>query len=218
MITSHDDKAQSDAAPLDSSDVSVLLFDLGQVVLNVRLEHAFSHWARCAGIDPRELAARYHVGDAYAQHEIGALTGQQFFAALREMLGIDIDDRQFEDGWNSVFDGVHGEVHRAIVQARQRRRVYAFSNTNRTHRRRFMALYAAEMAVFERIFDSSEIGLRKPDVAAFDHVVGEIGTPASQILFFDDLPENIDGAARAGLRTQWVRMPSDVLGRLASLR
>ena len=42
--------------------------------------------------------------------------------------------------------------------------------------------------------------MRKPDAEAFDHVVGAMGVPASRIVFFDDLAENIKGARARGLK------------------
>jgi glucose-1-phosphatase len=204
--------------PVRSEPVRALLFDLGNVFIRVRMQRAFAYWARAAGADAQLLARRYAHGPAYAQHEVGALSGAQYFAALRTMLGIDLDDAAFEAGWNDVFDGIETEVHAAIVAAARVLPVYAFSNTNRTHKRHFMQRYAAEMAVFQQIFDSSEIGLRKPERAAFEHVVARIGAPARTILFFDDLPENIAGAVQVGLQTVLVRGPDDTLSALALQR
>ena len=52
---------------------------------------------------------------------------------------------------------------------------------------------------FREIYLSSTIGLRKPEAAAYDHVVKAIGVPASRIVFFDDSAENIAGARARGL-------------------
>ena len=59
--------------------------------------------------------------------------------------------------------------------------------------------YADVLGHFREMFLSSTIGLRKPDAAAYDHVVKAIGVPASRIVFFDDLAENIEGARARGL-------------------
>ncbi len=71
--------------------------------------------------------------------------------------------------------------------------------------------------LFERVFVSSEIGLRKPHRAAFDYVVREMGVEANAILFFDDLPDNIAGATDAGLRAVQVRKSADVRHALGGL-
>src|SRR5437588_238105 len=70
---------------------------------------------------------------------------------------------------------------------------------------------------FREIFLSSIIGLRKPDAAAYDHVVKAIGVPAHRIVFFDDLAENIEGAQARGLTAVHVTSPEDVADALAAL-
>ena len=70
---------------------------------------------------------------------------------------------------------------------------------------------------FREIYLSSTIGLRKPDAAAYDHVVKAIGVPASRIVFFDDSADNIAGARARGLTAVHVTSPDDVAKALAAL-
>ena len=49
------------------------------------------------------------------------------------------------------------------------------------------------------IFCSHQLGLRKPNPAAFEQVVQRIGIAPSRLAFFDDAPENVHGAREAGL-------------------
>jgi putative hydrolase of the HAD superfamily len=104
-----------------------------------------------------------------------------------------------------------------LQRAAQRLPLYAFSNTNAAHVEHFSETYAGVLGHFREIFLSSAIGLRKPDAAAYDHVVKAIGVPASRIVFFDDLAENIDGARACGLTAVHVTSPDDVAHALAAL-
>ena len=70
---------------------------------------------------------------------------------------------------------------------------------------------------FRKMFLSSTIGLRKPDAAAYDHVVKEIGVPAGRIVFFDDSADNIEGARARGLLAVHVTSTRDVADALAAL-
>jgi putative hydrolase of the HAD superfamily len=47
--------------------------------------------------------------------------------------------------------------------------------------------------------------------------VKAIGVPAHRIVFFDDLPENIEGARACGLTTVHVTSPNDVAHALDAL-
>src|SRR4051812_37980774 len=95
--------------------------------------------------------------------------------------------------------------------------LYAFSNTNGAHVAHFTPRFQAVLKHFERVFVSSAIGRRKPEAAAFEYVVGEIGVPAGEILFFDDLAENIEAAKRVGLQGVHVKTATCVADALFQL-
>jgi putative hydrolase of the HAD superfamily len=104
-----------------------------------------------------------------------------------------------------------------LKRAAGRLPLYAFSNTNQPHVEYFSKQYADVLGHFRELFLSSTIGLRKPDAAAFDHVVKAIGAPASRIVFFDDLADNIAGARACGLTAVHVTSPDDVAKAFAAL-
>ncbi len=126
-------------------------------------------------------------------------TDAEFFAGLRESLGIDVTDAQLLEGWNAVFIGEMPGISALLARAARHLPLYAFSNTNSAHVEHFSRAYADVLGHFREIFLSSAIGLRKPDAAAYDHVVKAIGMPAQRIVFFDDLAANIEGARARGL-------------------
>jgi putative hydrolase of the HAD superfamily len=52
---------------------------------------------------------------------------------------------------------------------------------------------------FDVTLTSCYLGLRKPDAAIYQRAIDIVGRPAERILFIDDRPENVAGAAAAGL-------------------
>ena len=69
----------------------------------------------------------------------------------------------------------------------------------------FSKAYAEVLGHFREVYLSNSIGLRKPEAAAFNHVVKAVGVPAPRIVFFDDSADNIAGARARGLTEQTVR-------------
>ena len=70
---------------------------------------------------------------------------------------------------------------------------------------------------FDRLVLSHEVGHMKPDQRFYQACVAAAGVPASSCLFIDDLPENVEGARRAGLTgLRYVETPAliDDLSRL----
>lgn len=203
--------------PLTSTSADVLLFDLGRVVLNIDFNRVVATWAGHAGCEPSHLVGRFSPDEAWRRHERGEISDAAFFESLRASLGIDITDVQFLEGWNAIFAGEMPGIGAMLARAGARLPLYAFSNTNDAHVEHFSQHYADVLGHFREIYLSSTIGLRKPDAAAYDHVVKAIGVPASRILFFDDSAENIAGARARGLSTVHVRSPDDIATALAAL-
>ena len=203
---------------LSPGAADALLFDLGRVVLDIDFSKVAACWAGHAGCEPAHLAGRFSWRDEfYQQHEKGEISDADFFAALRALLGVELSDAQFLEGGNKIFAGEMPGIAPLLQRAAQRLPLYAFSNTNAAHVEHFSEAYAGVLGHFREIFLSSAIGLRKPDAAAYDHVVKAIGVPASRIVFFDDLAENIDGARACGLTAVHVTSPDDVAHALAAL-
>jgi len=53
--------------------------------------------------------------------------------------------------------------------------------------------------MFDTVVISGEVGMRKPERQIFELAVDRIGLPASECVFVDDVPHNIDAAVEAGL-------------------
>lgn len=202
---------------LSPGSADVLLFDLGRVVLDIDFGRVMRIWADHAGCRPADLTARFVVNDSFKHHETGHIDDAAFFGALRHSLGIGISDAQFLEGWNAIFTGEMPGIAPLLARAAAKMPLYAFSNTNPPHVAHFSRTYADVLGHFREIYLSSSIGLRKPEAAAFDHVVGAIGVPASRIVFFDDSAENIAGAQAGGLAAVHVKSSDDVARALAAL-
>jgi glucose-1-phosphatase len=202
---------------LSPGSADALLFDLGRVVIDIDFDRVMACWAGHAGCEPAHLTGKLTVNDSFKRHETGEIADAEFFVGLRESLGIDVTDAQLLEGWNAIFVGEMPGISALLARASRHLPLYAFSNTNRPHVDHFSAAYAGVLGHFREIFLSSAIGLRKPDAAAYDHVVKAIGVPAQRIVFFDDLAANIEGARARGLIGVHVTSPDDVARALTAL-
>lgn len=197
--------------------VKALLFDLGNVILDIDFNRAFTIWAGHAGVPAAELAARYTHDEAYERHERGEIPAADYYASLRDSLGIAINDAQFEQGWNAILVGEKREITSLLTGLHARMPTYMFSNSNLTHQAYWNRHLPEVVAPFRRVFVSSDIGMRKPEARAFLHVAGEMGVPPERILFFDDVLANVEGARAVGMQAVQVNSPEDVRAALARL-
>jgi len=204
-------------SPLLPRSADALLFDLGRVVLDIDFGKVAAIWAGHADCEPAQLVGRLKPNDSWQRHERSEISDTEFFENLRQSLGIAITDTQFLEGWNAIFTGEMPGIAASLARAGQALPLYAFSNTNGAHVAHFSHAYAGVLGHFREIYLSSSIGLRKPEAAAYDHVVNAIGMPASRIVFFDDSADNIAGARARGLTAVHVTSPDDVAKALAAL-
>lgn len=195
---------------LKSKDIDAVIFDLGGVLIQIDFQRVLKRWAEHARCDMVELARRYSLDHHYEKHERGESEAIEYFASLRTSLGIDISDTQFLDGWNEIFMGEVPNIRHIVRQYSALFPLYVFSNTNEAHKATWMARYPELLKPFKRVFISSEMGKRKPEVEAYLKVAADIGVQPHRILFFDDSAQNIQGARRAGLIARKVDTVADV--------
>jgi glucose-1-phosphatase len=194
-----------------------LLFDLGRVVIDIDFTRAIACWAGHARCDPRLIEERFRQDISYRRHETGEIDSTEYFAELQTTFGIAISHDQFLEGWNAIYIGEMPGMADLLARAARQLPLYAFTNTNPEHEIIWSQRFKPILANFKEIFVSSTIRLRKPDAAAYDHVVKAIGVPAARIVFFDDVIENIEGARARGLQVVHVRSTTDVADALAAL-
>lgn len=201
-----------------TSQVQALLFDLGGVVLDIDFSRAFAHWQPVSRLSLDEIKAGFRFDAAYQQHERGEMDAAAYFAHLSARLQLQKGHARIAEGWNAIFIGEIADTLAMIQSARGRLPCYAFTNSNPVHQAAWSAMFPAVVQAFDRIFVSSDMGCRKPERQAFDHIAQEIDTPPGAILFFDDLAENVAGAQAAGLQAVHVRGPGDVRAALERIR
>lgn len=192
----------------------ILLFDLGGVLIDIDFNRALAVWAPYSRLPPEALQQAFRNDVPYQRHERGEITADEYFAHLAETLQLDAPPGLIESGWNAIFQGEISATLALVSSLRGTVPCHAFSNTNASHMACWVKLYPAVVQAFDRIFASHQIGLRKPERAAFDHICRELDVPPEAILFFDDLPDNVEAACAAGLHGVLVRSPNDIAAAL----
>jgi putative hydrolase of the HAD superfamily len=193
------------------------VFDLGNVLIDIDFMRCMRHWSRCTRIPAEQIATRYRVDRHYEAFERGRLSPEAYFDVLRRQLEIDLDDADFTAGWNRIImDEIPG-VRSCILRLKPHLPLYVLTNTNAVHAAEWRSRHAGLLQHFEHVFVSSEMGCRKPDAAVYQAVIAAIGIPADQIVFMDDDPANVQGAAAVGLRASLIKKPDDIIRLTAGL-
>ena len=197
--------------------VDALLFDLGGVVIEIDFGRAFTHWAASAGQPFEIIRSRFSFDAAYERHERGEIDANEYFAALRASLQLDLPDAELVSGWNAIYLGEVSGIRAVLRTLEGRVPLYAFTNSNPTHQAFWVQHFAETLKSFRKVFISSEMGLRKPEAAAFKAISREINVPLERIMFFDDTLANVEGARAIGMQAILVRSLEDVKKAIAAL-
>ena len=199
------------------TNVSALLFDLGGVIIDIDFSRAIRRWSEFSRLSFAELENLFSMDDAFQRHERGEIECREYFAHLRDLLELEASDDEIEQGWNAIFvDQIEATVE-YIAAVRDHLPCYAFTNSNATHQGYWTERFAPAIGVFEEVFVSSEMGLRKPERAAFAAISAATGKRLEEILFFDDNEENVTGARLAGMQAVHVSSHMDVEQALADI-
>lgn len=197
----------------DDTPVRLVCFDLGGVL--VRIARDWTDACRRADVDPTTVG-----GDTWANHHALMLryeTGQLDEAGYAREVpacvpGLRTDDilRVFDAWLLGMYDG----ADQLLRDLRARGLATAcLSNTNARHWRTLTErpdLYRP-LADLDHQFVSYEIGVMKPDPAAYRHVETATGRSGGEVLFFDDRPENIAAARAVGWRAEQVDRVDDAV-------
>ena len=190
--------------------IRLIIFDLGNVVFEVINRNAFRYWAQVTSFT-EDYFAEHHVPDRiFHQFERGELTPGEFHKALIKYEKVDLSFEDFSIGWNSIFGEVYPEIHSALQKITDSVLLAALTNTNVLHCRVWSDKYAETLQHFDRVFISSHLGFRKPEERVFMHVLKEFNMKPHEILFFDDIVENIEKADALGMHVVQVSNPADV--------
>ncbi len=190
--------------------VEALIFDLGNVVIDIDFERIFKKWSFYSGVPVEDMQAAFQMDAAYEKHERGEIEGIEYHQHLEQTLEMQLSYEQFCEGWNDIMVTPIDETVRLLESLRGRVPLYALSNANTLHKNFWEKTYHKELSHFEQVFVSSDMGSRKPEPAIYLQALELIGVEAENIIFFDDLAVNVEAARALGLTAVQVHSPLDV--------
>ena len=196
------------------SQIRLVVFDLGRVL--IRICDDWKHACAIAGVavPPGELAApsQAALNALVCAVEVGDLDLAAFASAVAPNLGLSSGDvvRLHNAYLRGPYPGAFellGDLRRSGVATA------CLSNTNANHWRLMTdpssPNYMAFDDTFTHVFASHLVRLRKPDDCIYAHVEQSTGAGPDEIVFFDDVPENIAAAATRGWRAHAIRIDAD---------
>jgi HAD superfamily hydrolase (TIGR01509 family) len=176
----------------------ILLFDLAGVLLEFRgIE---SSWEISRGTVDENRFARFWSESPVADRLYrGLCTPMEFAAGTVAEWQLPVAAADFLAEFRRWLVGPYPGAFELLARLQGHHHLACLSNTNELDCRRFREELRLHER-FERCFFSNEIGLRKPEVECYRFVLKALNAQGSDVIFFDDSHECVEGARAAGLQ------------------
>jgi glucose-1-phosphatase len=204
-----------------NNGVKHIIFDLGGVLLNIDLNRISAGFASIMNLNEEQVRRiKFDIVPAY---EIGAIGTHEFLASLSAYLKPGYTDKDIISIWNSIIMDLPSERLNMLKELRLRYKVHLLSNINDLHADCFeenfrTAFKTDPRTYFDQYFYSHIIGRRKPDTGTYTWVLDQLQCEPEDVVFIDDMPENIEGARNTGIQAyQLMNQKMDIIQLMTDL-
>jgi putative hydrolase of the HAD superfamily len=185
-----------------------IIFDLGGVILNIDYQLTENAFMKLGCTDFSKLYSQARQTTLFDDFEEGKIDEVVFFYKLKEISGLDASYFDLKKAWNAMLISLPEANYKMLCALGKKYRLFLLSNTNETHIQAFTKLVEKVCPIskfeglFEKVYYSNRIGVKKPNVAPFLKIILENDLSPDETLFIDDSIQHVQGAAKAGLRAE----------------
>jgi glucose-1-phosphatase len=197
------------------TSIKNIIFDFGGVICDLEISRSVEKFN---GFGPPKAG---HTGNREEQDrefeklvatlETGLITSQQFREVIHNHYQVPPSDAAIDDAWNALLAGIPEPRIQVLENIRGRYRTFLLSNSNEIHFLKFRADLQKQYGyvdfdeLFERVYFSYRVHLKKPDPAIFQLVLTENRLNPSETLFIDDTLMHVEAARRLGINGYHLR-------------
>lgn len=179
------------------NSVKTILFDLGNVLVDV---DSWAFWRNLGFSQPDETAPFTEGYNSLTkQYETGYIGTADYLHGLR----IVFNKKYTADCLQRAFSGIIQEPVAGISDIVSRisctHQTALVSNTNEIHYKTSQTKLEV-LRIIPKYYLSYELNTMKPAAAFYDFVIKDQGILPSELLFIDDLAENVKAAKEAGMQ------------------
>ena len=186
-----------------------IIFDLGGVIIDIdpgKAVDAFAkHIYKTQSPYGKLLYNKIVNGTLLMDYEKGLIDDAQFRDALNDRLDIALTDHEFDRAFNALLLDYTPERLSMLESLKKTHKIFLLSNTCHIHFVHYNKLLREKYGyndlsdLFEKMFLSYEMGMRKPDTRFFNQVIKEAGIKPAESVFIDDSLQNVEAARSVGL-------------------
>ena len=184
-----------------------VIFDYGGVIININYQATLDAFKSLGILDIDGMYSQAAQSNLFNDFEIGKISPQYFINQLLSFAPTGTTPNKIVHAWNAMILDVPKESIELLERLKgEGYRIFLLSNTNSLHidlaNRRWDAVSdKSPTEMFEKVYYSHEVKMRKPSVEIFQKVIKENNLNTDTTLFIDDSIQHIEGAKQAELMT-----------------
>lgn len=179
------------------ADYDVLLFDVMGVLAEDSKETTETVLQETK-MTNEELWAFWVKSPTVREFDTGRISGQEFGERLVRDLNLPVSPDEFLELFGGWIVGLYDGTEALLGRIPSIYKKACLSNTNDILWPPIRDEYGLD-GLLDAYYLSHEMGMLKPDVEAFEYVIGDLDVPSERIAFFDDLEHNVNSARQVGL-------------------
>ena len=187
-----------------------ILFDLGGVLYHVNYGLTIEAFEKLGIKNFHEHFSQQQQNSLFDRLETGKISDDGFIKEMKTLLP-NCGREEIINAWNALLIGFPQENFQLLKDLSKKYRLFLLSNTNSIHVNRINKLLYNDYnlksleILFEKVYLSHKIGMRKPNCEIFEWVLKDAGILAQETLFIEDSIQHIKSANKVGIQTQfWV--------------
>lgn len=177
-----------------------IIFDLGNVLIDLNVKLTVNSFG--SGI-----SAFYHskmnpnfVKTAH-KFERGQISASEFRKTVSDIYNLNLSDFDFDNSWNAMILFMPDYRIKFLEKIKNKYRIFVLSNINDIHYNHLIKSDYWKPELFEKVYFSHLIGMRKPEPEIYLKVLNENNLTANETIFVDDNLENIEAAKKLGVHS-----------------
>ena len=134
------------------------------------------------------------IFDTLNASNIGAITEREMSKMMADKIGITFEQ------WRTAVDKAeqpNKPIFEYIKELKKSYKTAVLSNVNKGTLERKMS--AEQLALFDVVVASAEVGMMKPDPEIYRYAAEQLGVSPSECVFTDDIQDYCDGAQAVGM-------------------
>ena len=179
--------------------INTIIFDFGDIFINLDKNATVTAFKNLGLTNWNK-----DLNDLNMDFETGKITPENFILGIQKHIP-NSNLEEISAAWKAILLDFPLYRLEFLQLLSKKYRLFLLSNTDAIHIESFekksgISFYSDFYQCFEKVYFSFEIGLRKPDLDIFRHLINNHDLDPKRTLFVDDKRENTDAAAELGFQ------------------